>query len=303
MQKRLIETFGVLKMTETERESLSVSVLFDLLREPDNAYLNFKSRSRRGLFGYCEVWFGERVVRIIELTLDNQIVFHYDNPDVLDISLSRCDNYGIGKSIENLANALKFGLPVLQPFDFSYQDVLEPYQPQRCPFDAFRFKLFKDARANVFLDTVAVQECQSFRPILFREPPGNPEDPADKYPKSRNPADDPSPTPGYDGGDDSTSSPDGLPQSTQRTITPTSGSWLIVATVGTLDGQTLNYFYDAFPGTSQENFSLQKQEPGSGFNGQLFWKFDVVDSTGTVRKGNGGNLWSSASIVSATFSA
>ena len=106
-QTRIVEDAGLIRLTQTEREQYGIVASFSLLRDNPQGYSNLKSRSRRSLFGYVELWTPYYLVSVAPIEFEQQILFQFQNDAALSIALNRCDNKGIGKSLENIANSLK----------------------------------------------------------------------------------------------------------------------------------------------------------------------------------------------------
>lgn len=157
---RAIVNFGVYRPTELQRQCRKFSLYCQVEREDSNASKNTKRQRPSSFYGYAQGIYRGYVVWEKPLSFADELIYEWENPDVVLLTSLDCQTKTILDTIDNLAVAL--GLTPLGPYEGETVAI-------RMPLDRVIFKLF--GKTTVWVRGVfapAPEACSN--PINWVEP-------------------------------------------------------------------------------------------------------------------------------------
>lgn len=212
-EERTIRYYGILKPPEESTKAKAVSLTFDVIRPHGNRSVSKRTRPDESFYGYASLMYDGRVLGIVPLRFENQIIFDYFNHDLYLQQAISCSLEAVLTSFVNLG--LSLGLPPIQR-----DNPIKSWENPTLPFDEVRLQL--EAEISIAKLTLAwdvMETCSAGGgPPATKPPPTR--QPPPKFPATAPDADMPPISPPYDGGDDNgnTYKPDdgGFPPETEE---------------------------------------------------------------------------------------
>jgi hypothetical protein len=140
-QTRIIVREGVLKLTAAERNSFMISVATQLLRSPDNRYINTKTPTEKGFYGYAQGMVGFHVAWTVPIEYEQQIIWAYENWGSQQRLWQYCFEKRVASALQQMSTGSGVGTIEFYPLDEAETYKLE--------IDRIRFKVWSNATLQV----------------------------------------------------------------------------------------------------------------------------------------------------------
>lgn len=176
---RNIVSYGVLLLSEQDRECVDVSVYAQIERDPGNGYENYKYPFPEGFFGYWQALYRGFVIASGPISQKNQFLFRQSNDLIAPVGLLHCWHTATYELLNRVAavNSLQNDNPAKLPYILTYS---------RLNVDSFAFHLRPGTTLQVTAYGVdAGNPCDL--EVVWVDPPGpaaNPDDPLAPLPPS-----------------------------------------------------------------------------------------------------------------------